>query len=139
MLYIGDSPTLETGFPGVGKNLLRRWQGHFERVDIWGIGFSSYPGRAVHATKWNRKPFVLYPASYDAQQPWYDVERFQELLNHIMGGDCTNLFMVQDYFLLATANLSALFPTASLWTGASTWPRSNERGNGQFAWPTGTD
>jgi len=106
LLYVGDSPTLETGFARVGKNLLRRWKPHFERIDIWGIGYSGYPGLPGRVTEWNQPPFVLYPAAYDANDRWYTVDRFQALLNHIMDADYTHLFIVQDHFLLAQHSMA---------------------------------
>lgn len=101
LLVVCDSPTLNTGFARVAQNLLKRWNDHFERIDIWGIGFNGYPGRPGVAERvpWFRPPFVVYPASY-GQTPWFSMERLQSLLNHIMAGDYTHLWLLQDHFLL---------------------------------------
>lgn len=101
LLAVHDSPTLETGFSRVAQNLLRRWKLHFERIDIWAIGYHGYPGAPGYAeSEWFRPPFVLYPASYGTEF-WYAQPRLQALLDHIVHGDYTHLFIIQDHFLLA--------------------------------------
>jgi len=101
LLVVVDSPTRQTGFSRVGQNLMARWRPYFDRIDVWAIGYSGFPGSpgTVHENLWQNPPFVLYPATYGSE-PWYDVGRLQALLNLILKGDYTHLWMVQDHFLL---------------------------------------
>lgn len=101
LLAVVDSPTRQTGFSLVGQKLMSRWKPYFERIDVWAIGYSGFPGRpgTVHQDLWQNPPFVLYPATY-GDEPWYDARRLQALLNLILQGDYTHLWILQDHFLL---------------------------------------
>ncbi|MBI4661490.1 MAG: hypothetical protein HY735_21930 [Verrucomicrobia bacterium] len=80
---------------------MARWKPYFERIDVWAIGYSGFPGSpgTVGENLWQNPPFVLYPATY-GNEPWYHAQRLQALLNLILGGDYTQLWIVQDHFLL---------------------------------------
>jgi glycosyltransferase involved in cell wall biosynthesis len=104
LLALCDSPTLQTGFARVAKNLLSRWHaaGVFEDIWVWGIGYAGLP-HSIDFLK-NR----ICPASSFAYRDWYAVpnlERFMHLLERDDIGETeggfTHLWMLQDTFLLS--------------------------------------
>ncbi len=92
LLVLIDSPTENTGFAGVGKNLLPRWRPHFERIDIWGIGYDGNP---------HELPYRIYRAGGN----WTDPSNLMRFLNLLQHGDYTHLFLLQDTFLLSANGL----------------------------------
>lgn len=103
LLVLCDSPTLETGFARVARNLLSRWNKEdvFEQIWVWGVGYGGFPHSIDFLA--NR----ICPASSPHWQNWYHVrnlERFLRLLekDDVGGtpGGFTHLWMLQDTFLL---------------------------------------
>lgn len=91
LLAICDTPTENTGFACVSRNLLERWRPDFERIDVWGINYAGWP---------HDYPYRIYPAG----NPWHATKRLERLLNHIMESDYTHVWVMQDLFLLSQNN-----------------------------------
>jgi len=88
LLAIVDSPTRNTGFACVGKNLLPLWQPHFERIDVWGINHDGWP---------HEFPWRIFPGGMD----FSDNEKRVRLLNGIIDSDYTHVWVLNDSFVLS--------------------------------------
>lgn len=88
LLIISDTPTINTGFACVVRNLLHHWRRHFQRIDIWGINYDGWP---------HEYPHRIYPSG----KIWYDARNLMRLLNLIQESDYTHVWILQDSFLLA--------------------------------------
>jgi len=95
LLVIGDSPTLNTGFATVVKNLVPRWRDYFDRIDIWAIAHLGEP------TDW---PERLYPAAI-MDPHWHSGAQLSRLITLLNHGDYTDVWIIQDHFLLAQHGL----------------------------------
>lgn len=103
LLCLCDSPTLETGFARVARNLLSRWDKAdlFEDIWVWGIGYHGFPHSIDFLA--NR----ICPASTSVNQIWYDPQNYERFL-HLLEkedvggtpGGFTHLWILQDTFLL---------------------------------------
>lgn len=98
LLIIGDSPTVNTGFANVVRNLAMRWHDSraFEKIDIWGINYSGFP---------HKYPYGIYPGGYG---DWVSDKKLSQLLNLIGESDYTHLFILQDSHCLAAGNFKSL-------------------------------
>lgn len=84
LLALLDSPTVNTGFAHVGKNLLKRWAPHFSKIDIWGVNYFGWP---------HDLPYRIYPAgSHDWNGPF----KLQLLLEQLSSGKYTHFFVLMD-------------------------------------------
>ena len=95
LLIIADSPTLETGFGRVCKNLLNAWlkAGVFDSIEIWGIGYTGWPH--VMSVK-------IYPAqSYEAAN-WCSPVNLVRLSRLIEAKKFSHIWVMQDLFLLSS-------------------------------------
>jgi glycosyltransferase involved in cell wall biosynthesis len=113
LLCLCDSPTLETGFARVARNLLTRWHESrcFEQIWVWGIGYNGFPHRLAGFE--NR----ICPASSVPHPLWYDPKNLsvfaQMVTDEDVGGTpggFTHVWMLQDTFALA--NLAGTFRNA---------------------------
>lgn len=91
LLTLVDTPTENTGFACVIRNLLPHWRSHFERIDIWGINYHGWP---------HEYPYRIFPAG----NHWASLDKLNRLLLHIRGADYTHLWILQDSFLLSDNN-----------------------------------
>lgn len=99
LLCLCDSPTLETGFARVAKNLLKRWHvaGVFEEIWVWAIGYTGFP---------HPLPYFLCPTTTSSAPLWHLVPNLQRFLSAIetqhlnTEGGFTHLWMLQDTFAL---------------------------------------
>jgi glycosyltransferase involved in cell wall biosynthesis len=97
LLIVGDSPTCETGFAKVIRNLAQRWLGNpFSQIDIWGINYNGWP---------HEYPYNIYPAGY---ADWATDARLVQLLNLIGASDYTHLFILCDLYNLSRGRLPEL-------------------------------
>lgn len=101
LMCLCDSPTLESGFARVAKNLLARWHasGVFEEIWVWGIHFDGFP---------HGYPYKICPANLVQAPVWSDVRNLDRFINALAEenvgntpGGFTHLWMMQDTFLLA--------------------------------------
>jgi glycosyltransferase involved in cell wall biosynthesis len=99
LLIVSDSPVerrgrpLNTGFAGVIRNLLPHWAAEFPGgIDLWGINYRGFP---------HDLGYDVFPASLNAGEPWASQPNLTRLANHIHHMDYTNVFFLQDSFLLA--------------------------------------
>jgi glycosyltransferase involved in cell wall biosynthesis len=100
LLVVGDSPTVSTGFANVVRNLCKRW--HESNVfdggiDIWGINYNGWP---------HKFPYGIYPAGY---ADWVGDEKMVQLLNLIVAGDYTHLFIIMDCHALCHGKIPEMF------------------------------
>ena len=95
LLIIADSPTLETGFGRVCKNLLNAWleAGVFDQIEIWGIGYTGWP---------HSMPVKIYPAQCYESANWNSLVNMTRLARLIEGRRYTHLWVMQDLFLLSS-------------------------------------
>ena len=110
LLVLGDSPTGETGFVRVLKNLLKRWhkaqnpKGPFEFVDWWGIGYSGDPCLA-------QRLYNIYPAGgYE----WMQEKNLSRFITRVKNGGYSHVFILQDHFQLSQDFASALMDVAQV-------------------------
>lgn len=100
LFCLSDSPTIETGFSRVGRNLVSRWTEHFDRIDFWGIN---------HEDTVHNHEFHIYSAnpvgSWSSEQ---NKERLAKALSFIQTEtiiwtlmDPSLLANLKDVFLLA--------------------------------------
>lgn len=108
LLVLGDSPTGETGFARVLKNLLKRWhkaqnpKGVFEFVDWWAIGYQGDPCMA-------QRLYNLYPAGgYE----WMQEKNLSRFITRVKNGGYSHVFLVQDHFNLSSEFAQALMDVA---------------------------
>lgn len=93
LLVVADAPTVSTGFAQVTRNLCSRWRPYFkEPIDIWGVNFSGFP---------HDLPYRIYPAGY---QDWNSTDKLSQLLNRILAGDYTHIFILCDAHMLSLGN-----------------------------------
>jgi hypothetical protein len=78
LLAIADTPTINSGFACVVRNLLPHWLPHFKRIDVWGINYDGWP---------HDYPYCIYPAGWQ----WSKARNLKRLLEHIQAGDYTHL------------------------------------------------
>lgn len=97
LFVVTDSPLRQTGLARIAQNCLRRWASHFERIDIWAIGFDGYTSRTD--SPWLQPPFRLLPGSVE-DGAWYNAERLQKIINHLNGdaSDYTHVWLSHDHF-----------------------------------------
>ncbi|HEB61968.1 MAG TPA: glycosyltransferase family 1 protein [Bacteroidetes bacterium] len=90
LLFYGDSPTVNTGFATVSKNILKRLQatGKYD-ITVLGINYFGDP---------HDLPYKIYPA-IDRRNDVYGRKRLLELLK---AKDFDILFTLQDTFIMAT-------------------------------------
>lgn len=127
LLVVADSPTLSTGFACVARNLLKYWAGGsggsagggaggaaggaFEKVDVWGIGYAGWP---------HEMPYTIYPAqTYDAPL-WHDPRNISRMVKLIGSRRYSHVWIMQDLFLLSSAQAVGLLGEA-LKIGAKQW------------------
>ena len=90
LLIIGDSPTVNTGFGCVIRNLAQRWkQWHFDAIDIYGINYHGWP---------HDYPYKIYPAG---GREWNSDKKLAVIFNHILAADYTHCFVLCDWAHLA--------------------------------------
>ncbi len=94
MLAVCDSPTLDSGFAQVAKNILSRWNAMGALIDVWGIGFVGWG--------YKRAPYIqtFFPAGLD----WYQPHKLELLLAQLVHGQYTHLWIMQDTFMLSQGN-----------------------------------
>lgn len=106
LLALCDSPTFDTGFARVARNLLSRWHKAdiFEQIWVWGIGYTGFPHDAESVKFLQNR--ICPAASYDNPN-WHaipNLERFLTLLQRENVGNSpggfTHLWIMQDTFLL---------------------------------------
>lgn len=106
LLALCDSPTFDTGFARVARNLLSRWHKAdiFEDIWVWGIGYTGFPHDAESVRFLQNR---ICPASTFDNPSWHaipNLERFLTLLQRqdVGGtpGGFTHLWIMQDTFLL---------------------------------------
>lgn len=88
LLVLSDSPTLQTGFARVARNLLPHWAAHFE-IDVWAVGYQGWP---------HELPYRLFPASSLTDGEWQSDGNLERFLTMLAGGGYTHLWMMQDLF-----------------------------------------
>ena len=98
LLCLCDSPTAPTGFGRVARELLARWQPHFDSISVWGINYHGEPHPLQHR-------YELWPAS-SGNSNWYDVSRlnhFLKLLQTQQNGvpHFTHVWILQDSWNLS--------------------------------------
>lgn len=91
LLCICDSPTLETGFARVIKNLLPHWleSKEFEEIHVWGIGYQGWP---------HELDVEIFPAQAIGADHWFLDENLQRLLHLLSMSDYTHVWVMQDLF-----------------------------------------
>lgn len=104
LLCLCDSPTLQTGFARVAKNLITRWHGtgFFEQIWVWGIGYNGFPHGIDFLA--NR----ICPGSNPGAPLWYDPLNTRMFVNSLDNdhvgdteGGFTHVWIMQDTFSLA--------------------------------------
>ena len=84
LLAFCDTPTINTGFARVARNLLSRWTGdntvHCVGINFDGLGYEKIP-------------FQLFPGG---KHDWNSVHRLEELLRRLDTGNYTHLWMLND-------------------------------------------
>lgn len=110
LLVLGDTPTGETGFARVLKNLLKRWhkaqnpKGPFDFVDYWAIGYAGDPCLA-------QRLYNLYPAGgYE----WMQEKNLSRFITRVKNGGYSHIFLLQDHFQLSQDFASALMDVAQV-------------------------
>lgn len=98
LLVVSDSPLLHTGFARVAANLIDRWLAAGMEVTVWGIGQTA-ASILTHAYS-KALPCPILPAG----MPWYSQDNLQRLIQELSTGGYTHLWVMQDHFLVATAN-----------------------------------
>jgi len=95
LLIIADSPTLETGFGRVCKNLLSAWltAGIFDSIEVWGIGYTGWP---------HSLPVKIYPAQCYEASNWCNPVNLARLARLIEVKKYSHLWVMQDLFLLSS-------------------------------------
>lgn len=72
-VFFGDSPTLDTGFACVTRNIISRLPFQ-DQIHFWGLGYNNIP---------HDYTCKLYPGNIDsAWESDYNIERFYDFLNH---------------------------------------------------------
>jgi len=94
LLCLCDSPTRETGFARVAKNLLKRWHdsGAFERIDVWAIGYEGWPYDPLDL------PYTMFPAQRYSEPHWFQPENLSRFLAMVESGGYTHVWIMQDTF-----------------------------------------
>ena len=92
LLWYGDTPTKNTGFGVVSKNILKRLQatGKYE-IDILGINYMGEP---------HSLPYRIFPAGINPQQDIYGRQKLLDMLRS-KESDYDVLFTLQDTFVMA--------------------------------------
>lgn len=93
LLFYGDTPTGNTGFSQVSKNILRRLHetGKYD-ISVVGINYFGDP---------HDLPYKIYPAAYNRQGDVYGRQRLLDLLRNNKN-KFDVLFTLQDTFIMAT-------------------------------------
>jgi D-inositol-3-phosphate glycosyltransferase len=92
LLVVGDSPTVNTGFANVTRNICKRFLPYFPGgISIWGINYYGYP---------HDLPYTIYPAGF---QEWNGSAKLSELLNLLNSETLqfTHVWFLQDCHQLA--------------------------------------
>lgn len=96
LLVIGDTPTRETGFGRVIRNLTGEWikLGVFREIHLWGIGYWGHP--------YDYPPNVrIYPAATPVETRWEHLDNLKRLAVHMETGGFTHIWILQDVWGLA--------------------------------------
>lgn len=95
LIVFADSPTLQTGFARVTRNLLPRWHqsGYFDDIWVWGIGYRGFPQ--------DEFPFLatrLCPAASYENLIWWEQENLIRFLKQLVREDIgyTHCWMMHD-------------------------------------------
>lgn len=94
LLVFGDTPTGETGFARVLKNLCKRWHkaqsstGIFDNIDYWAIGYGGFP----HPLQ---KLYQIYPGG---GMDWTDPKNLSRFISLAQTGKYSHCFILQDHF-----------------------------------------
>ena len=91
---------MNTGFAAVARNLIKRWDPHFDVIDIWGINYNGWPVEPP----WNTRR--IYPAGF---QGWNSGEKLSMFLNLLSAADYTHLWILMDTHQLASGNFPKIF------------------------------
>lgn len=91
LMILGDSPTRETGFARVVRNLLNEWlkADVFGEIHVWGIGYWGFPHDFPSHVK-------IYPAAGPQNQDWAHVENLKRFAHIMANGDFTHCWLLQD-------------------------------------------
>jgi glycosyltransferase involved in cell wall biosynthesis len=100
LMILGDSPTRETGFARVVRNLLAHWikAGVFAEIHVWGIGYWGFPHSYPPHVK-------IYPAAGPQDQRWDSTENLSRFAKVLAGNHFTHCFLIQDVWGLASLGL----------------------------------
>lgn len=88
ILCLFDSPTQNTGFACVGRNLAKNWTTLGAEVEIWAIGFSGW--------EYQKFPWQLYPGGGGGE--WSSIPVLERFLTALNYGGYTHVFIMQDVF-----------------------------------------
>ncbi len=90
LFILGDSPTKNSGFGRVVRNLIREWQalGAFDEIHVWGIGYWGNPHEFPGVSIW--------PAAGPNDPKWESVGNLTRFAEVVKIHQPTHVWMLQD-------------------------------------------